>query len=272
LKSSRLLPTSHRADFNFTEKALAKAQKSFTAMAMKSALTPIFFTLALTFTACGDKGSSSGQSAPFSGPKSCLVKYDGRITDLLPLERVKTIIDIGTADPKQESHTGSSMKSVSWSWDSDRQREMNIAGQTISVPMSNQVSVSQFKLVDQEEFGPKDAKSYVEANYRSISTEEMASIQARMKEQIQKRVEKGELTAEQAALAGGMGEGLVGKERVVDTIDGVGDACRWTATDKTLAVGHRNVFFALFVDIAADNDLNRDKAVELAKLILAECD
>lgn len=241
-------------------------------MFMKRMSQPVTFALLLTLAACGGKGSSSNGTPAFSGPKSCLSQYDEKIADLLPLERVRGVLDLGSAEPEQKVQNHPSLKGVSWSWDSDRTREMTVGGQTLTLPVSNQVSISQFKLLDQEKHGPKDAKTYVENNFRSISAEEMTRIQAQMQEQIQKRVEKGEMTAEQAKLAGGMGEGFMGTERVVDTIEGVGDACRWTAKDKTLAVGHRNVFFTIYVDVNQDNDVNRDKAVELAKAILAECD
>lgn len=226
----------------------------------------------LTLSSCGGKDSPSNSAPAFSGPKSCLSQYDDKIADILPLELVKAAFDLGSAEPEQKVQDHPSLKGVSWSWDSDRTRDMNMGGQTIPLPVSNQVSISQFKLLDQAEFGPKDAKTYVESNFRSISAEEMSRIQAQMQEQIQKRVEKGEMTAEQAKLAGGMSEGFMGTERVVDTIEGVGDACRWTAKDKTLAIGHRNVFFTLYVDVTQDNDVNRDKAIEVAKAILAECD
>lgn len=239
--------------------------------AMKFPLATLAFLISLSFTACKDNSPSTNASNS-NGPKSCLSRYHSQIADILTKERLLSSFDPGTAELKQEVHTGKLILGISWTWPSDRIREMNIAGQTISVPIDNEVSVSQFKLLDQEKFGPKDSKSYVEANYRSISAEEMATITANMDAQLQKRVEKGEITAEQAKLAGGMGSGLMGKERVVETIDGVGDACRWTATDKTLAVGHRNVFFSLLVNVSSDANLNRDKAIALAKAILAECD
>lgn len=64
----------------------------------------------------------------------------------------------------------------------------------------------------------------------------------------------------------------MGNERVVETIEGVGDSALWSAKDKTLAVGHGDVFFAHYVDVTEDAAVNRDKAIALAKEILRECD
>lgn len=220
--------------------------------------------------------SSCGESQPASSAPaittSCLSAYEDRLAELLTLDRVRAIADITGGEPQQQVESSAFLKSVAWTWDSDRKREVTAAGQTMTLPVSNQVAISQFKRLDREESGPQLGKSYVEANFRSVTAEEMAAVQARLQAQLQKRVEKGELTAEQARLAGGMGSGFLGKERVVETIEGVGDACRWVAADNTLAVGHRNVFLALHVDLAAEASVNRDKAVALAQLLLAECE
>ena len=238
---------------------------------MHLALLGSAFVLVVTLSACGGKGSSAPTSGAVEASVSLsgLSAFEDRLADLLTLERVRAVADTAGSEPQQQVEASGLLKSVSWSWDSERKREMSVSGQTFTLPVSNQVAISQFQRLDRQESGPQLGKSFVETHYRSVSAEEMAAVQARLQEQLQKRVEKGELTAEQAKLAGGMGSGLLGKERVVESIEGIGDACRWVAADNTLAVGHRNVFFALHVDLSAEAAVNRDKAVALAKLILA---
>lgn len=232
-------------------------------------------SLLLLLTGCGrsDKApdSRTGGGSSKGGGTSCLAKYDTRIGEILPLNVLSEVVDLQGASPEMKVTDTRSMKGVSWSWPSDRQRIMEMMGTQIEIPVDNQLSLSHFRRLDNAEFGPKDGKTYVEANYRSISKEEMADIQTRMREQIQERVRRGELTEEQARLAGGMGGDLMGEERIVESIEGVGDAARWIEKDRTLAVGHRNVAFTVFADISADAGENRATAIALAQRLLKDC-
>lgn len=237
---------------------------------MKSTSCILLFA-ALTLVSCGgEKEGAGASSAP--GAKSCLAAYETKLGDMLKRDRLDALFGTKDADAKPNLTDAASLKSYAWSWPSDRTRKVKVGPTEMEFPHDNQVSVSQFKALAKAEFGPKDGKAYVERNHRSISPEEMAAAQERMKEQLRLRVEKGELTQEQANMAGGLGGDLMGGERVVETIEGVGDAARWTARDKTLAVGHGDVFFALYVDVSEDTAVNRDKAIALAKEILKECD
>lgn len=236
--------------------------------------TNLWFSLlaSLTLAACGGENDGASASGGGAAGKSCLRAYDSKPGDILKRDRLDAVFGTAGLEATSEVSTSRSTKGVSWSWPSDRVRKITVGTNTIEVPQDNQASVSNFKILAEAEYGPKDGKSYVEANYRSISKEEMAATQARMKEQLQKRVDSGEMTQEQANLAGGLGGGIMGDERIVESIDGVGDAARWTASDRTLAVGHRDVFFALYVDVSPDASVNRDKAIALAKEILKECE
>ncbi len=235
-------------------------------------LLPILLSLFLA--ACGSKeGKDAKDTASPRGKAgvSCLADYVERIGDILPLEVLEEVVDLEGATPEKKVTDHPSLKGVSWTWPSERKRVMEVMGMKVETPAHNQVGVSGFKRLDGATSGPQDGKTYVERNYRSISTEEMEQIQIRMKEQIAERVRKGELTEEQAKMAGGLGGNLMGQERVVESIDGVGDAARWTERDRTLAVGHKNVVFTLFVDVSEDQNLNRQHAIALAKRLLKDC-
>jgi hypothetical protein len=235
------------------------------------------FFLPLTLTLClsscgGDKASSNQNASGDPVKKSCLNAYTSKLADLLTRDRVDALFGTKDLELKQDLSESRSTNSISWSWGSDRTRKIQVGANAMEFPHDNQVSISNMQNLSQQEYGPKNGKDYVEANYRSISKEEMAAAQQRMQEQIQSRVEKGELTAEQAKLAGGLGGDIMGKERIVETIEDLGDAARWTASDNTLAVGHGDLYFTLFVDISDDKTQNRNQAIALAQSILKECD
>jgi hypothetical protein len=230
-----------------------------------------FFVFVSLISCGGDRSNTTGPRSATVVKKSCLSAYEAKLADLLKRDRVNALFGTKEVELKQSFSEGRS-KSVSWSWGSERTRSIQVGANAVDFPHSNQVSISNFKVLGSEERGPLNGIDYVEANYRSISKEEMAAAQQRLQEQIQKRVEKGEITEEQAKLAGGLGGSIMGKERVVEPIEGVGDIARWVASDNTLAIGHGDVFFALYVDVSDDKTVNRDKAVALGKEILRECD
>lgn len=236
-------------------------------------LTPLISILfSFTLISCGDKEStsSSADGNPGGGGSSHLVRYDKDIGSILSKERLGTVIDLAGIEAEQKIVTVGKMRVAQWTWPSDRKMKMKMAGQEVEYAVENTVAVNQFEILGEEGSYAKDGKSYVENTYRSISKEEMAKVAENMKRIMEDKVKKGEITEEQAKLAGGIGGGFMGKERVVETIEDVADACRWVATDNTLAVGHKNVFFTLVVDISADSAVNRGKAIELAKVILAD--
>jgi hypothetical protein len=239
---------------------------------MKSASFPFLFLSFLLLAGCGGQDSTGASTSPKKVGTSCLAAYETRIGDLLPLEMLSEAVDLEGITPEVDVVNTERIKNVAWSWPGSRTREMDLAGQRMTLPVDNQIVLSGYKRLDNNEHGPKDAATYVAQTYRSISKEQMAALQARMKEQLQEQAARGEITEEQARLAGGMGGGIMGNERIVETVEGVGDAARWTPRDRTLAVGHRNVVFTLLVDISEDQDLNRSTAVSLAQAILNLCD
>lgn len=239
---------------------------------MKVIILPILLTT-LTLASCGqEKESADGESSAASTAKSGLAVYDSKLPDLLKRERLDAIFATSEVEAEFDQTAMRSVNRVSWSWPSDRVRKLEVGGNTLEVPRPNQVEISNFKVLSDAKRGPKDGKTYVERTYRSISAEEMEAIQAKMNEQIQKRVADGEITEEQAKLAGGLSGGFMGKERKVESIEGIGDIARWTEVDRTLAVGHGEVFFVLSIDVSDDSAVNREKAIALAKEILKEVD
>lgn len=204
------------------------------------------------------------QVAANPGP---LEKYQKDIKSILTEDRLRQVVDPGSNDVNVARQESGDSLSVSWTWPSDRMLVTDLGFTKIETSESNQLSVSQFRLLTNAQHGPKNGKDYVERNYRSVSAEEMEQIQKNMQAALQERVEKGEITAEQAKIAGGVGGTVSGKERLVESIDGIGDACRWVQNDSTLVLGVGDVFLAVYSKISADDAINRDAAIKLAKLI-----
>jgi len=222
-------------------------------------LVPLFFVAAMI---------------PASAQTSCLAKFQGKPAELLTVERVAKAADFGGKETKTDTQADSNPKytSASVSWPSGRVSVTDLGFTKIETPQDNIISLSGPAVVDKENDFAANGREYIEKNYRSVSPEEMAAMQERMKASLEERVAKGELTREQADLAGGVGGAVAGKERVVESIDGLGDAARWVGNDRALVVAHRDVWFRLSVNVSDDAAVNRETAIAVAKVLLAVCD
>lgn len=229
----------------------------------------MLISLVLVSSAGPDSGSAGG-GGDLPQP-SCLAKYDERIGEMLTQEKLAKVVDIVGKEPEQKVIHAGVLKTVSWTWPSDRVDTITAAGRSINVPVQNQVAISGFRVLDPEKDTLKDGKAYLEQNYQPISEEDMKQMQAKMRRLVEEQVQKGEITAERGKLTD-LGIGFLSKKRSVEIVKDVGDACRWISSDNYLAVAHRNVFFIINMEISADHAVNREKAVSLAKIILSECD
>jgi len=213
--------------------------------------------------------TSCSKNATGGNGGSELAKFENNLKALVTEERVRQVVDPGEAELQMDDSTSGRDSSLMWSWPSDRVTVTDLGFTKIETPDSNQFGISQFRSLAKADSGPKTGKEYVEQNYRSISPEEMQRAHENMKLALEERVKKGEITAEQAELAGGLGGAVTGSERVVETIDGIADACRWVAKDNTLAIGTGDVFFSIHAKISDESAENRAAAIKFAKLILS---
>ena len=211
---------------------------------------------------------------PASAQTSCLAKYQGKPSEVLTPAFVGKVIDLSGKETTASAHDARNPRfaSASLNWPSDRKLVKDLGFTKVEVPQDNTVTLGGPAVVNPEKDRVANAREYIERNYRSISAEEMAEMQKAMKAALEERVAKGEITREQADLAAGIGGGLAGKERIVESIDNLGDGARWIANDLELVVAHRDTWFRVQVNVSEDVAVNRDSAIAVAKAVLALCD
>ena len=122
------------------------------------------------------------------------------------------------------------------------------------------------------------ARSLFNSTYKTMTPAEAEATRERVDAGVQRQLDAGELTAEQAKLAKGFGS-MAGKARW-EKVSGVGDAAVWGSSDPerepaqsgVLAVLHGDTQFHLNVDLLESRDHSRAAAVAIAKSIIARCD
>lgn len=241
----------------------------------------LFSTLILGFlfaTSCGGKASStekfeSTESTPTSvGNGDCIISYQSKYDDLLPLDIIKKHFkgDLSTAKKKYDINKNEKYRNHDkyiYSWKSDRTRTMEISGNKMTFPVDNQIGL---QWVGDDLYMIMKKNSPLEsfkAFYRNASQEEIDKAMAVADAQIRK---KEGVTKEQADAATGIAKGMSAETRF-ENVDGVGDAAAWVLKENQLVVLVGNVTFQIVADVGTDKAANIELAKKLAIEILNKC-
>lgn len=231
-------------------------------------LLSIVAGFALVVSGCGDSSPADGRGAEVS-KRAGMAKHHDDPQSFLPESLLRQVVDPGDLELTVEVNTSGPDRRVIWSWPGDRIHITDLGFTTIETPKANQLGIQSFLLLSNARHGPKTGREYVERNHRSISAEEMATINERMQAALQERVDSGELTAEQARIAGGLGGEISGQERLAEVVEDLGDLCHWLPDDSLLAIGVGDVFLGIRADLSEDSTVNKETAVKLARLLLS---
>ncbi|PHI19089.1 hypothetical protein CEQ90_14325 [Lewinellaceae bacterium SD302] len=123
-----------------------------------------------------------------------------------------------------------------------------------------------------------DALSRFKNEYRTLTEKETERVQTEMKAALAEKVKRGEITEEQAEMAGSFG-GAIGKARYAP-VDGLGDHAVWgnalpdrePESSGSLYVLSGNTTFAVNVDLTTTKEEARAAAIEIARSVMGKCD
>jgi len=195
---------------------------------------------------------------------SCIYGYADKLDQLLTIARVVKVTGYDKAKAKPKYSKGSknlTYHSFSHSWESDRKRTIEMNGQSIEMPKNDVVSISGFNKIDSEKFN---------FQYRNLSKEEKEKIKKKMDEALENQQEKKELTTQQKDVAKDLGSSTVDNIKY-ENVAGVGSKALWETANNQLIVHHIDTMFQLYVDISDDMNINKEKAIQLARDLLAVC-
>lgn len=229
--------------------------------------TRIFYLMILLgMVSCGEKNNSGSlneavELAESKGLFEAAKAYEGKLNELLTLEMASNTMGFPAEEADVDYNTtlsNPSFHALNYTWDRGRTRPMTVANMTVQVPDLDRLELSGIQEISQKDF---------EFQYRVLTQEEVQQSNQLMKDALQERVSKGEITQEQADLAGGLGEGLAGNQ-TREIVSDVGQAATWMPEEGSLYVYQDGLMFRLTINQAADSQELRQKLIKLAAEII----
>ena len=225
-----------------------------------------YVMILLGMVSCGEKSNSSSlaeavELAESNGLFEAAKAYEGKLNELLTLEMAANTMGFPAEDADVDYNTtmsNPSFHAINYTWDRGRTRPMTVANMTIQVPDLDRLELSGIQEISKNEF---------EFQYRVLTPEEIQESNQLMKDALQDRVTKGEITQEQADLAGGLGDGLVGNQ-IREIVSNVGQAATWMPEDGSLYVYQGGLMFRLTINQGEDAQILKEKLIKLASEII----
>lgn len=192
-------------------------------------------------------------------------EFTGKLDELLTLNLASDIS--GLSGDEAEIYYNQVLKnprahSLSYSWVSDRKQTIEVAGRSMEVPVQDKVEICWVGSSTLEQF---------KQNYHNLTDEEKRSAAKAMEKKMGEMVENGEVTKDQADMAGGFADGLMENYKVTD-VTGVGEHAVWIERKiaSELKVYYKGLEFQLNVNLSDDEAINKEKSIALARRIISE--
>lgn len=238
---------------------------------------PLIFLSVLIFgvSSCGRSGQTTenGNSLIESSINtSCIFDYTDKYDQLLTLDMIKKHYsgDLSKAEfkyNKSEKQSSQDTDKALYSWESGRTKQMKVMGMNLDVPVPYEIGL---KWLGSDLFmikGLPTPKENFEQFYRNVTKEEADAAVRKTKEQV---VTDGIATAEQAAQAGSIAEGISNYNNH-EKVTGVGEAASWVISESHLVVLVGDKTFQIAANVSDNKETNKKLAVALAKEVLAKC-
>ena len=194
--------------------------------------------------------------------------FEGKLDELLTLEMASAVTGFETAKAikehgnKTDAIFGSAKKApreCSYLWNNGRTKVVEAGGRTMNVAWKDKVSIKSVSNTTLERF---------RRNYGVLTDEEKQLAADKLRaEAVANQTEKSK--PETAGKVMEVGTGLIAGLKA-EEIGGVGEAATWYANSNEIKVYYNGLLFSLVVDISDDPELNREKSIELAKMIIRE--
>lgn len=252
---------------------------------MKKPLASIFLFASLPFIfSCGGNSESTSASTEVaqaaaisetstSGNGDCILSYQRKLDELLPLDVIKKHYTGEMPDAKLKYQKSAPDKNATtdkylYAWKSDRIRTMKMGNSTMEIPLQNEIGVmwvgSDLFMIGKKATPLENFKAF----YRNPTQEEMDKAFKAAENQIKNDPK---YSKEQAEAATGMAKGMAAKNKFED-VPGIGDAASFNKEENYLTVLVGPITFQVIASVSKDKDVNLDLAKKLAKEVLAKCE
>jgi hypothetical protein len=222
--------------------------------------------------------TKTSEAAYVKGENKCLLDYSEKLDNLLTLEQAANLagLQAGTAKTKYSKvMKNSAYHSVKYAWESDRKKDMSDVGIDMVVPVKNQIelhglkegTLKSFKMTYRvptaEELKQRDKAVNDALDGKSGNKEVNEKLETLDKMKVDKATQKG--------VAQNLGNMFAKVAMAYEDVAGIGDAASWNSFERRLYVLDRGVETSISVDLSDDNSINKEKAIEIMKNILAVC-
>lgn len=246
-------------------------------------MKPLLFTLSFMLCLSCSNNASQQHNPPNtevvnSSKSNCLLGYATRYDQLLSKEEAARIMDRPTSEAEVKYSKvlrNTQYHEVVYSWKTER--TIRVYG--VDVPDNDRISISGI--------GEKSMKDF-KRDYSRRTEEEIAALDEQVNKQLDKQFDEksdnekieaskkkmndlgvsSETGKNTAKNIGGM---LSSSLSAYEEVQGLGDAVAWNTKDKNLYVLHKGVQFRVSINMGDDDAVNRNAAIEAAKIILNKC-
>lgn len=233
------------------------------------------FALAMAlFVGCGQGAQEEGAEGEATeeltadegaaGGSSCVAEYAENPCELLTEDLVRSQVPDAPAELENDSYSGSSFSSCSYSWPSDRMATQTVMDRTIEYEESNQISLAWIETYE------KNAADQFRRAYLPTD-EELQRGAEMMEEQFEERAEEEGLSETEKEVGKGLAESAM-SGMSFEQVDGVGDNASWSGGHDNLNVLHGDTRFEITATVSGDDAENRRTAVDVAEALMAACE
>ena len=211
-------------------------------------------------------------TAEGSGNGDCILSFQRKLDEMLPLEVIKKHYMGEMPDAEMEYNKSAPERSAStdkyiYAWKSDRTFKMKMGNSTIEAPLQNEIGVmwvgSDLFMIGRKPTPLENFKAF----YRNATQEEMDKAFKIAEERVKSDPN---YSKEQAETATEMAKGMTAKNKFED-VPGIGDAASFNKEENYLTVLVGPITFQVIASVSKDKDVNLELAKKLAKEVLAKC-
>lgn len=248
----------------------------------------LFSFMAIAAVACGggseqtkiaDAAESSKVVDPEAkGGNTCLLAYSDKLDQLLTLQQAADFTQLPTGSAKADYSRimkNPAYHSIKYSWESDRKRNMKELGVNVDVPVKNMVELHGIKESSLKNFQFSHRKPTEEQlKQRDEQLDKAFSGKSENKsvnEKLEKLDKMGVDQKTQKAAVSSMSGTFTKVALAYEDVPGLADAAAWNGVSRCLYALDNGVELSLTVDLSDDDKVNKEKAIELMKQLLNNC-
>lgn len=245
---------------------------------MKNSLPAIVTWLSLSIFACskGESSDSKEQAArqEVASP-SCLLSFKEKLDGLLTLERAAAVVGKPAGEAREKYNRvmkNPSYHSLQYKWPSGRQKTLDVMGQSVTIPASDIVELHGLKEVKLDYFQQSHrppTQEQLDASKTEIDKAiDGKSDNEKVNENLKKLDEMKVSKEAQKSTAGALGSAFAEVAKSYSNVAGIGEAAAWNSFENRLYIYENGVEFSVTVDVSADGEVNKTKAMELGKMLV----